>query len=258
MHKSSEHSNDSCVWNEDASTVVSCAYFQCRSLWSSSTAGSFCVPPYRSDGKDTAMKSKKTKNRKSNFNSNRPCCLSADGKFYCYEVYDPETDRVVTQMFEVGKGDYSVEWTIFLDETDHGMDLNDRYQDELEESLFEAKVKSYRADPESGDKTNPWDTISDNSRSPESVLFAEPEPENPDAMKVREVIDSKCNQRQQELFFSHFGEGKQLEQIRQDEMAKDGKEKSLQSIVNVKNDVIKKAADALGVTPVKRQKSKKD
>ena len=27
MHKSSERSNKSCVWNEDAPTVVSCAYF---------------------------------------------------------------------------------------------------------------------------------------------------------------------------------------------------------------------------------------
>lgn len=203
------------------------------------------------------MKSKKTKNRKSNFNSNRPCYLSADGKFYCYEVYDPETDRVGTQKFEVGKGDYSIDWTIFLDETDHDMDLSDRYQEELKDPQFKAKVKNYKACPENEDKTNPWDTISDNSASPEKVLFHEPKQENPDAAKVREVIDTKCNARQQELFFSHFGEGKQLEQIRQDEVAKDGNEKSLQSIVNVKNDVIKKAADALGVTPIKRRKSRK-
>ena len=204
------------------------------------------------------MKSKKTKNRKSNFNSNRPCYLSADGKFYCYEVYDSETDRVVTQKFEVGKGDYSLDWTIFLDETDHDMDLNDRYQQEFKDPLFEAKAESYKADPENEDKVNPWDTIFDKSASPEEVLFSEPEAENPDAEKVREVIDTRCTARQQELFFSHFGEGKQLEQIRQDEVAKDGKEKSLQSIVNVKNDVIKKVSDALGVTPVKRRKSKKD
>lgn len=28
MHKSSMHSNKSCVWNEDAPTVVSCAHFR--------------------------------------------------------------------------------------------------------------------------------------------------------------------------------------------------------------------------------------
>ena len=257
MHKSSEHSNDSCVWNEDAPTVVSCAFFGYRSLWSSSAAGSFCVPPYRSEGKDTPMKRKKTKNRKSNFNSNRPCYLSADGKFYCYEVYDSENDRVVTQMFEVGKGDYSVEWTLFLDETDHGVDLNDRYQSELRDPLFDTKVNSFKFNPNDEDAVDPWDRLADRSASPETVVFAEPESENPNAVKVREVIETKCNARQQELFFSHFGEGKQLEQIRQDEVTKEGKEKKLQSILNVKNDVIRKAADALGVTPVKRRKSKK-
>ena len=36
MHKSSEHSDKDCVWNEDAPTVISCALFQDkRSLWSS-------------------------------------------------------------------------------------------------------------------------------------------------------------------------------------------------------------------------------
>lgn len=202
------------------------------------------------------MKKKETKSRKSHFNSNRPCYLSADGKFYCYEVYDFETDRVVTQRLEIGK-DLSTEWTLFLDETDHDEDLNDRYQEELKDPLFAAKVNSFKSNPNDEDAFDPWDMIADKKGSPETVLLAEPEPENPDAAKVREVIDTKCNQRQQALFFSHFGELEQLEQIRQEEVAKDGKEKSLQSIVNVKNDVIKKAADALGVVPVERRKSKK-
>ena len=68
MHKSSKHSDNGCVCNEDAPTVVSCALFGYRSLWSPSTAGSFCVPPYRLDGKDTTMKGKGTKERKREFN----------------------------------------------------------------------------------------------------------------------------------------------------------------------------------------------
>ena len=90
MHKSSERSDDDCVWNEDAPTVVPCAFFGYRSLWSSSTAGSFCVPPCRSDGKDTAMKINETKKRKSGFNPNRTCYLTADGKYYCYERWDDD------------------------------------------------------------------------------------------------------------------------------------------------------------------------
>lgn len=80
MHKGSEHSDDGCVWNKDASTVVSCAFFGYRSMWSSSTAGSFCVPQYRSDGKDTAKKKKETK-YKAHYNFNWECYILADGKF---------------------------------------------------------------------------------------------------------------------------------------------------------------------------------
>lgn len=120
------------------------------------------------------MKSKETKNRKSDFNSNRPCYLSADGKFYCYEVYDSENDRIVTQMFEVGK-DFSTEWALFLDETDHNMDMNDRYEDELRDPLFDAKVNSYMTDPDNEDAVDPWCMLVDKSSSTEDALFVETE-----------------------------------------------------------------------------------
>ena len=68
------------------------------------------------------MKSNETKKRKSGFNPNRTCYLTADGKYYCYERWDDDAKCVVTQRFEVGK-DLSVELTIMLDESDHDMDL---------------------------------------------------------------------------------------------------------------------------------------
>lgn len=202
------------------------------------------------------QKNTDTKKRKSGFNPNRTCYLTADGKYYCYERWDVDAKCMVTQKLEVGK-DLSIELTIMLYESDHGMDLNDRYQEELKDPLFKAKVNSYKADPDNDEAIDPLEQIPSKNGSPEDEIFSEPKPENPDAEKVREVIDNKCNARQQNVYFSHFGELKQLEQIRKEEADKEGKEKSLQSIVNVKNDVIKKAADALGVTPVKRRKSKK-
>lgn len=84
MHKSSERSDDGCVWDEDAPTVVSCAFFRLSKPVVIFNRRLFCVPPYRSDGKDTAMKSNETKKRKSGFNPNRTCYLTADGKYYCY------------------------------------------------------------------------------------------------------------------------------------------------------------------------------
>ena len=52
MHKSSERSDDGYVWNEDAPTVVSCALFRLSEPVVIFNRRLFCVPPYRSDGKD--------------------------------------------------------------------------------------------------------------------------------------------------------------------------------------------------------------
>lgn len=96
------------------------------------------------------MKNEETKKRKSNYNPNRTCYLTADGKYYCYERWDYDAKCVVTQKLEVGK-DLSLELTLCLDQSDHDMDLNDRYQYELRDPLFDAKFKSYKSDPDGED-----------------------------------------------------------------------------------------------------------
>ena len=199
-----------------------------------------------------------SKKRKSGFNPNRTCYLTADGKYYCYEYWDPETERVVTQKLEVGK-DLSLELTIYLDWSDHEMDLQDRYEGELRDPLFEAKVNNYNADSNNEEMVDPWDTIADKSGSPEDALFTEPEPENPHVAQVRRVIDEECTEPQQDFIFSHFGMGKQLEEMRQAEAEETGKLPTAQAYTNRKNKIIDKVAKSLGVERVKRRKtSKKD
>lgn len=41
-----------------------------------------------------------------------------------------------------------------LDKFNHDMDLQDRYESELRDSLFDAKVNSYKADPDNEDAVN--------------------------------------------------------------------------------------------------------
>ena len=201
-------------------------------------------------------KKESSKIRKSGFNPNRACYLTADGKYYCYEFEDIETGQTVTQKLEVGK-DLSQEWTIFLDETDHHMDLNDRYQDELRDHLFDTKAASYKADPNNEDAVDPWDTLADKRSSAEDILFSEPEPENPQVAKVRRIINEDCSKSQEELFYSHFGEGTQLEEIRQTEVKQTGKLPSSQAMTNRKNKIVDKVARSFGVERVKRRKSAK-
>lgn len=204
------------------------------------------------------MKNEETKKRKSNYNPNRTCYLTADGKYYCYERWDYDAKCVVTQKLEVGK-DLSLELTLYLDQSDHEMDLQDRYEGELRDSLFEAKVNSYKANPDDEDTIDPWDTLSDKSGSPEDILFAEPETENPQVAQVRKVIDENCTESQQNFFFEHFGMGMQLEEMRQAEAEQTGKLPSSAAMTNRKNKIIDKVAKSLGVERVKRHKtSKKD
>ena len=141
-----------------------------------------------------------------------------------------------------------------LDDGDHDSDLCDRYESELRDPLFEAKVNSYKADPNDEDAIDPWDTISAKGSNPEDVMLSEPEPENPLAAQVRRVIDEDCTEAQQDFFFEHFGMETQLEQMRQAEAEATGKLPSSQAMTNRKNKIIDKTAKALGVERIKRRK----
>ena len=192
-----------------------------------------------------------SKKRKSGFNPNRACYLTADVKFYCYQFWDDDAKRMVTQRLEVGK-DLSLELTIMLDESDHDMDLQDRYEGELRDPLFDAKVNSFKANPDNEDSIDPWSMIADKGGSPENTMFAEPEQENPQVAEIHRVIDEECTEAQQEFFYQHFGECTQLEEMRQAEAERTGKLPSAQAFTNRKNKLIDKAARALGVERVKR------
>ena len=200
------------------------------------------------------MSKEKETRYKAHYNPNRDCYISADGKYLCYRTTDLDARRLVTLRFEIGKEGLTEEVIFEIDEMYHDEDLNDRYQDELHHRLFDAKVASYAADPNGEDSVDPWDTIPDKSGSPEDVLFAEPEPENPQATTVRRVLEEECTEQQQDLFFAHFGERKQLEEIRQAEAERTGKLPSSQAMTNRKNKIIDKAAKVLGVQRVKRRK----
>ena len=204
------------------------------------------------------MKSKESKKRKSEYHSNRTCYLTMDGEYYCYERWDDDAKCMVTQRLKVGKA-LSVELTIMLDESDHDMDLQDRYEAELRDPLFEAKVNSFKADPGNEDAVDPWDMIADKVGSLEDTLFAEPKPDNPQAEQVRRVIDEGCTKSQQDFFFEHFGKGTPLEEMRQTEAEQTGKLPSSAAMTNRKNKIIDKVAKSFGVERMKRHKySKKD
>lgn len=178
------------------------------------------------------MQSNKETKKRSHFNAKRECYLSADGRFYCYEYWDPENKRMMTQRFEVGK-DLSLELTMVLNESDHRMDLSERYRDENCCALFDEVV----SEPESDEE--------------ESVT-------DPRLEEIRRIIEEKCTEEQKQLVFEYFGQRRQLEELRQAEAARTGRLVSSQAMTNRLNKIIDKAAKALGVERVKRRRISKD
>lgn len=202
------------------------------------------------------MKSNNSRKQKSGFNPKRTCYLTVDGKYYCYKRWDDNAKCEVTQRLEVGK-DLSLELTIMLDESDHGMDLQDRYVGELRDPVFDAKESSYKADPDNEDVVDPWDTLADKGGSPENVLFSEPETEKPEAALVRKVIEENCTDAQRALYYEHFGMRKHLEEIRQEEAERTEKLVSQVAMTKRKNKIIDKVAKVLGVSRIKRSQHNK-
>lgn len=225
--------------------------------------GSFLFPAVDSDGKETMMEENNEINEReegiqgvARYNPNRPCFLSEDGRYYCYEVWNSEQNRVVIERHEIGKDGFSEEWTLFLDSTDHDHDLNDRYQDELKDPLFQEKLKRRAEAPtnENGETSDPWDDPSIAAASPELKLFAEPKEEDPKVAVVRDVVEKQFTDSQKAFYYDHFGADKQIEEIRQEEGARTGKLPTAAAMTNRKNKMLDKVAKALGTTRVKRHK----
>ena len=213
------------------------------------------------------MKNNETKREyRAKYNPDRECYISADGKYICYDTWDSEQKKTVTVKVEVGKtftdpnGTERViteDITFMMDDLNYEMDLSDRYYGEAKDPLFEAKRQKYKSDPEGDEAVDPWETVS--RPQDDSGYMPDEQPENPDLAKIRKSVDEDLTDAQRGLYYDHFGMGRQLEEIRQEEVAESGKDKSLQSVLNRKNKIIAKVAHRVfGVEPAKRKKTKKE
>jgi hypothetical protein len=199
-----------------------------------------------------------SKKRTSGYNPDREHHASDDCMSYTYARWNEEKHCYDTITLTAGEGGLTQDIILLLDQMDHDGDLNDRYEEELRDPGFEKRRKAYESDPEDGDEGDPWNQIEDRNADLTGDCERRETPENPDAAKIREVVEKDFTPEQQDLFFSHFGECKQMEQIRQEEAERTGKPVTPQAMNNRKNKLIRKAAKkAFGVEPVKRRKTDK-
>lgn len=199
--------------------------------------------------------SKKTKKRTSYYDTQRGCYMADDGSTYSYSFYNTETHRYEVTTLIPGQDGVTKEMILVLDEMDHKEDLIERRENDHKDSLFESNRKIYQDNSSDENAVDPMFTIPDYSKDPAVVLFKEEKPEKKVLIRVRNVIDTECTPRQQEIYRAHYGEMETLEAIRKREVAATGKEKSPQAIYNANKKIIRKVANALGVGPLKRPKT---
>lgn len=186
-----------------------------------------------------------TKNNetKRSYNPNRDSYLSVDGTYYIYRRWDDIEKRHDEIRIEVGKDGVTLDLLRYLDDSDYSMDVGDDREDRHRDPLFETMKRSY---DHGESKHDPVDQIADGTSDTG---------EDPDGEKVRAIVDTQLTESQQELYYRHFGLGQQLEEIRRDEVDATGQDKTLQSVLNRKNKIIKKIAkQAFDAEPVKRHK----
>lgn len=199
-----------------------------------------------------------TKKRRSGYNPAREHHAGDDCLTYTYARWNEETHSYDTIVLTAGQDGVTEEIILLLDQMDHDGDLGERYEEENKDQKFERKLRKYEADPDDDNAVNPWNQIEDPHADLTEDAERREKPENPDAEKIRRVVKEDFTPEQQNLFFSHFGECRQLEQIRQEEAACTGKPVTPQAMNNRKNKMIRKAAKkAFGVEPVKRRKTDK-
>lgn len=142
-----------------------------------------------------------------------------------------------------------------IDESHRQMDLQKDHDERNRDKVMEKWQAGEYGDDETDFKEDPLTQIADPAGDAFNQLFPEDEePENPQITIVREVIES-LPEKEQEMFWARYGELKFLEDIRRDDLAREGKVRSQQAYSKRHNKIISKACDALGAEkPRKRNK----
>lgn len=198
--------------------------------------------------------------RQSRRNPDRNNYLDADCN-YVYRFRVRNSDGTYeTKEIPIPYSEEYREVFIVLDRDDYEADLRDRYEEENEDWHFRNLKDKYASDGGVDSKGEEFrDDPIDCIAAPDSDVFEQAFPEYKettprDAMlqELREWI-STLPESQQNLIFSHLGEGKFLEEIRREEELETGKKITKQAMHNRWNKILTKACKHYGVEKPKQK-----
>lgn len=178
-----------------------------------------------------------TKKRKSKYDKNRSCYMAEDGS-YVYEVIDIDTGAVRKERFVPGD-DGTAELVIWMDEEDHQQDLERRYDKENLDWKMENKRSKFEKGTEEGLNEDPFSQIKCVKDTPEGVIFADTEAENPRILQLREFMKELTND-QINLIYDLFGNLKTLREVAEEAVKADGTHPTEQAIYGREQKIIKR------------------
>lgn len=159
-----------------------------------------------------------------------------DDGSYTYIQADPDTNEIIETKIEA---DANISWIEFQDSMD-------REWATAEERFCDNNVKDMNISvgDDSSTSFNLLDNIATYTGEPVKELFEEKSTENEIIAFVRAVVN-EMPESWQTLFYEHFGERKFLEQIKDEENARLGTNKSKQAFSKRKQKIINRVAKAL-------------
>lgn len=194
-----------------------------------------------------AAKNKDSKNnvvkpvRTSEYDKNRGSYMDADGN-YVYTTWEKRGKKWVEVplcTIPLGENGENAEWVIMLDHDDHEVDLQNHYQDENADYEFMNRIVNQKAgDDDDMSDTDAWAMIADPKADVFDTLFPEEEV-NPKLQQLEEFMEL-LTEDQINLIYEHFGAGKTLKQICDEENAANGTDKSPQSVGNRKKKILER------------------
>ena len=201
------------------------------------------------DTKNTALFKKK-----SHFDPKRLVGITDDCSLVYLEEYKQGNRWLHRVKDRIPFTTETAQFIIEIDEELRREELQQEY--DAKHADYDVLNKQSKQTRDEGDNefdTEPVECIPDPRPSSIDRLFMDEEQMDPMEAKIRAAVET-CSEKQQDIFYGHFGELKQLEKMRVEEETATGKVVSQQAFFDRKKKLIQSVARHLGVEPPKRIK----
>ena len=191
-----------------------------------------------------------TLKRTSRYSANCHNHMTSDGDYVYYRL-DPDSGKEVPMYLTPGKDGVTQEWILYLDEADHAEDLQDRYAEENTNYSF----RNCQAQREKNgvEDVDPADMLPAKGCDPIDLILAQESTANPQLEQLASFME-KLTPAQRDLIYDHFGALKQFTEIRDEENAANGTDKSVQSVFNRMDKILNRACKELGVEKPRKKR----